>query len=379
MPFLCVLVFIWGCNLKRGVMVNGNRDPGKFAKVVNVYCDNSLSDAGTLNSAISDSAVGSEIAIHGICLINRTIVLEGDRSYIGDSRTGTVIRQAKGANLVAMLASDSWNSSSPRTGDGIRIAHMTLDGNSGGGGGNRTNALVIRSWESEVEDIQVENASGDGIRITTYGQNGTPATKLKFNQVNGTISNVFIMNSGRNGIHVVDSVNSATDWNLMNSWIADSGESGINMENAAGWKITGNHIYGVQQNAIYARRCYATTIANNYIEDFGDAGGTTTHYGIACTAQGAAASIISGNKVFHFNHESGSGDYVYIGIPRVRYGIGIINVVNNVIDGTNGKHDIGLLYEVGKGEGLKVWSSNNVQNVAIRRIAGKGVTFVAPQ
>ncbi|MGB8477631.1 MAG: hypothetical protein WCE63_02170 [Acidobacteriaceae bacterium] len=66
-------------------------------------------------------------------------------------------------------------------------------------------------------------------------------------------------------------------------------------------------------------------------------------------------------------------------MPQVRYGTGLINVANNVIDGANGKHDIGLLYELGGGVGLKVWSANNVQNVATPRIAGSGVTFVTAQ
>jgi hypothetical protein len=374
-----LLIVIASVDLTRGVMANGstgNHDAGWRAKVVNVNCSNTKVDAARLNDAISRSSVGSEIAIHGTCLINQTIVLGGNRSYIGDSRTGTILRQASGANLEAMLASDSWNSNSPKTGNPIRIAHLTLDGNSDAGGGSRTNALVIRSWQTVVEDLLVENASGDGIQITTSSKNGT---LLKNTQVNGRISDVFITNSGGNGIHVVDKVNSATDSDILNSWIAGSGQSGISMDNAAGWKIRGNHIYGVQQNAIYAHRCYGTTIDSNYIEDFGGARGATTYYGIACTVQGDAASVISGNKIFRLHSKSGSGKYVYIGVPQVRYGTGVINVANNVINGANGKHDIGLLYELGSGAGLKVWSANNIQNVAIPRIAGSGVTFVTTQ
>ncbi|MFI7636255.1 hypothetical protein [Nonomuraea sp. NPDC049400] len=74
-------------------------------------------DATTINNAIEASKAGDEIVILGqsvapdkpaVCVINKTIVLRGDRTYRGDSRTGLTIRQADGANLPAMLASDTW-------------------------------------------------------------------------------------------------------------------------------------------------------------------------------------------------------------------------------------------------------------------------------
>jgi len=74
------------------------------------------------------------------------------------------------------------------------------------------------------------------------------------------VSNVFITNSGANGFEVIDPNNGVTDSDLIDSWIANSGQSAITLANAAGWKIEGNHIYGVQQNGIYAQRCFGTAI-----------------------------------------------------------------------------------------------------------------------
>ena len=105
------------------------------AAVVDVSCGNTTDDTTALNGAIGKSKAGDSIRVHGTCLVNATIVLFGDRSYIGDSRTGTVIRQANGANLPALLASDSWDSNAAGTGRPIRIAHMTLDGNRGNNAG----------------------------------------------------------------------------------------------------------------------------------------------------------------------------------------------------------------------------------------------------
>jgi hypothetical protein len=61
-----------------------------FAAQVNVTCTNTIADAVRLNTAIENSHSGDRIQIHGTCLLNATIVLLGDRTYEGDSRTGTI-------------------------------------------------------------------------------------------------------------------------------------------------------------------------------------------------------------------------------------------------------------------------------------------------
>ena len=340
---------------------------------VQVQCMNNSTDAGNLNGTIQRSHVGEEIRIHGTCLVNETIVLLGDRTYEGDSRTGTIVRQAKDANLPAVLASDSWASNSAYTGAPIHIAHLTIDANSADNSG--TSALVIRSWLTTIEDLLIENAPEDGIQITNLGRDNK--TVLTTSQVNGRISNCFVTNSGADGIHVVDSGNSVTDWNLLDSWIASSGKSAIDMENAAGWTVRGNHIYGVQQNAIYANRCWATSIASNYIEDFGGAGGNDTYYGISCTLNGGAASVISENRVFMFTKEPSSGKYVFIGVPGVNYKVGQVNVENNTILGSGSAAETGLEFELNGGSGLNLLSSgNNVQSVHTARTIGPGIKQV---
>ncbi len=341
-------------------------------RVVAVRCSSNLRDGALLNQSIANSQVGDQIMISGTCLINQTIVLLGDRSYLGESRTGTILRQAGGANLPALVASDSWYNDTPNTGDPVRIEHLTLDGNASQNTG--TNSLVVRSWQTVIEDLQIENSPGDGLQITNTSRNGTA---LQNTQVNGRISDCFITTSGGNGIHIVDSGNSVTDWDLLDSWVASSGLSGIYMDNAAGWKIRGIHLYGVPQNAIYANRCFGTTIQDNYIEDFGTAGGQTW-YGIACTLQGGVGSVITGNKVFQFGKEASSGGLVFIGVPKVNYGSGIANFTNNVVVGTSAATEIGLYYHVGSAAtGLNVVSANNnVQLVVRPRVAGEKVKLV---
>ena len=346
--------------------------------VVDVTCANTAADAKTLNTAIAGSQPGDAVHIHGRCQVTDTIVLLGDRSYLGDSRTGTVIRQADGANLQAVVASDSWMNNASGTGRPVRLAHLAIDGNRAANKG--THALVIRSWLTTIEDIQVRSAPGDGIQLTSLGRDGK--TGLSSTQVNGRLSNVFITGSNGHGLRVLDPGNAVTDWDLLDSWIASSGLSAIQMDNAAGWKILGNHVYGVQQHAIYAHRCWGTTIQNNYVEGFGSAGGeANTWYGIACTVQGGTASVISENKVFRLGAKAAGlpGRFIYVGVPQVNYGAGMLNVVNNVIRGAGGPQDVGLSYQAGKGDGLQVVSANNnVQSVAVPRAVGERVILVDP-
>ena len=87
----------------------------------------------------------------------------------------------------------------------------------------------------------------------------------------------------------------------------------------------------------------------------------------------------AGNKVFRFGAKSEAGKYVYVGIPQVNYGAGVVNVVNNVIRGAGMAGDTGLSYQAGGGESLLVLSgNNNVQSTGTPRTVGERVTLVNP-
>src|SRR5262249_1793530 len=151
------------------------------------------------------------------CAINATVRLLPHRTYQGDSRTGTALRQVDGANLPALVASSSWTDNRADTDGPIRIAHLTLDGSSASN--SATSVLVLRSWLTVVEDVVVSNAPADGIQLTSLSQNNTP---LANTQVNGRISNSFVTNSRQFGVHIVDTQNSVTDWDLVDNWISNS-------------------------------------------------------------------------------------------------------------------------------------------------------------
>ncbi|HEX6351766.1 right-handed parallel beta-helix repeat-containing protein [Actinophytocola sp.] len=334
---------------------------------VELLCANNTGDDERINAALGGTATGGEVVLSGTCLIDGTIRLEGNRTLRGVSRTGAVIQQAAGANLDAMLASDTYLDNVPWTGEPVTIRSLTLlaDGAANPGAHD---ALVLRSWQSVVEDVVIRDATRHGIRVTNLSANGTALTNT---QVNGRIVGNHIHDSGARGINVEDVAtdvedtgNSVTDWQLLDNWIGGAGTDGIGMDNAAGWLVRGNHVYDVGRVALWAERLYGSSITDNYLEDFVESG-------IRLSIQGDAASTVSGNRVFDFS--GGTGTFLE---TRVNYGTGNLAVIGNTVRG-NGV-GVGLNYQRGSGAGLVVTSTGNlVTGVATPRQVGAGVTVSA--
>ena len=347
------------------------------AEQILVVGSNTLADAAAINAAIAGSPEGAEIVIRGPCLINQTIRLLGQRSYRGESRAGTVLKQADDANLSALVASDRYLDNDEYTGTPVAVRHLTLDGNRANNTRVQTAGLVLRSWLSVVEDVTISNMGGDGLRLTSRSANGTG---LKNSEVNGRISGNFIRDSGRYGVFIEDEGNSVTDWTLSDNWIADSGVDGIHMDNAAGWVIERNHIYGVPHHAIHAHRLFATSICDNYIEGFGETTDPGTWCGIDAIVQGGAASTIANNRIFNFGGEKEPGSiYRYLSVS-VNYGKGMVIVTGNAIRGAGTPRGTGLYYTAADKLALTVASTGNaIEDVNTPRFIDARVSVSAGQ
>jgi hypothetical protein len=321
--------------------------------------NNAQIDSRLIAATLARSAEGDAIVFDGTCLVTETIPLLGNRSYTGRSRTGTVIQQADGANLPAIFASDSYLDNSPTTGRGTALRTMTIKANSAANP-EAGDAVVLRSWQTFVEDVQISDARRHAIRLTNLSANGTPLTNT---QVNGRIAENQINRSGGSGLFVEDTGNSVTDWQLEDNYIAGTGGDGIAMQNAAGWMINGNHIYDVDgDNALYAHRLYGSSISDNYIEDFG-----TT--GVLARVQGGAASTITNNRIFQ-NAGRGGTFLQVLG----NYGNAKAAITGNTIRGRG--LGIGLDYQRGSATSLEVTSNGNlVTDVEVDRQVGEGVVI----
>lgn len=337
--------------------------PGPFW--AHVSCHDDRSDAGALQRAIDASPRGATIAIGGQCMLTSSIRLLSDRSYTGSSATGTVLRQAAGMGFV--LAADTYAHNLSATGDPLSIRDLTVACD----GSGQTDGIIVLNWLADVEHVVVRNCGGSGIVDSSVTANGTPITNTS---VNSRFENNFITNSGRYGFYVNDQQNSVTDGYLQGNQIAFSGADAIHLDDASGWTVTANHLYGVGQSAIYANRLFGTTISDNYIEDFGSKQRSGTWYGIEATAQGGIGSTISGNSVFNAHGLSSSASYVYIGITRVNSGTSYLAATGNVILGAGS--GVGFLFSGGANRLVVASGGNAIAGVgtAIRRSGDVTVT-----
>jgi hypothetical protein len=340
--------------------------PGSGPFLVRVTCHDDSSDANRLQQAINASSRGATITIGGLCLLTRGITLLPDRSYTGSTPTGTVLRQA--ASMGFVLATDTYVRNLAHTGDPLSIRDLTVACN----GSGQTDGIILVNWLVNVEHVIVRDCGGSGIVDSSITANGK---SINNTSVNSRFENNFITNSGRYGFYVKDPQNSVTDGYLQNNQIALSGADAIHLDNAAGWYISGNNLYGVGQNGIYANRIFGTTISDNYIEDFGSKQRSGTCYGIEATAQGGTGSTISGNKVFNTHGPSSGVSFVYIGITLVNYGTSYLAASGNVIIGT-GRGGVGFLFRGGANRLVVASNGNEVARVSTG-IDQSDTTFVS--
>jgi hypothetical protein len=331
---------------------------------IRVTCQDRGTDAATLQRAINSSPVGSAIEFQGgTCLLTTGLTLPGNRTYTGESTTGTVLRQQGSARF--MLASSAYVDNAPTTGDPLSIRDLTVACD----GSGSTDGILLMNWQVDVEHVDISGCGGSGIVDTNTNSSGKAITNTS---VNSRFDNNFITNSGQFGFYVHDSGNSVTDGFLQNNQIASSRLDAVHLDNAEGWNISGNHLYNVGGNAIRANRLYGTTISSNYIEDFGDGKQSGTWYGILGTAQDGAGSAILGNKIF--NDQAGTGgSYVYVGIAQTNSGTGHLSVTGNVIMGDG--RGTGLSVSGGANSLMVASSGNQVSKVHTVQVGAPSATL----
>jgi parallel beta-helix repeat protein len=323
------------------------------AYVTQVNCGDSAADAGVLQQAIDSSKLGSVIQIGGTCLLNRGITLLPNRTYTGDSRTGTVLRQ--NASMPYVLASAAYVDNSATTGSPLTIQQLSIACN----GRGSTDGIIIMNWQADVQEVDVSSCGGAGIVDTSQTPNGATIGNTS---VNSRFADNFISGSGGNGFEVIDHNNSVTDGYLLDNRIADSGGDAIMLENAAGWTISGNHLYNDKDSGIVANRLYGTDISGNYIEDFAAKQPAGLWYGISGTVQSGNGSTIYDNRVFNDLGETGLAAHVYIGITGVNSGTGYVAATGNVIRGAS-QRDVALSFTATLGNLIVATAGNVITDV----------------
>jgi hypothetical protein len=331
---------------------DGARAAPPPAGIVEVHCADSVQDATTLDDAIAASQPGDEIFISGLagtCKLVEPVTLLGDRSYVGASESGVTLL-ADRAGMPYVLASAA---TGRRVGDPFTLRDLTIDC-----AGRSAVGLLVRSWHVDVENTAVESCASAGVDDMT-----PPATSTS---VNSTFRGLVLQRCG----YGFESGAGVTDGYLVDSWVVGATRAGIEVEDAAGWEIEGNHVYDysrsypVAGDAIDVRMMYATTVADNYVEDFG--GGRSPADGIHTSAQNGWGSVISGNKVFSRRGDR-AGEFISVwGLS----GSAHVVVTGNEVMGSGA--GTGLAYHRNGNRLLVTSTGNQVAGVASPRFASAG-------
>ncbi len=278
-------------------------------------------DTPALQAAINALPIRTTAVFQpGTYYINAALNLPGFRAYTGSGygygQAGTTIKQAAGANITAaggvsaLLVPSAWVANQNTVDNPISITNLNLDGTKASNTATACGIILYNFW-SLIQGVQVVNAPVDGIRLTDTTANGTTVAINTASE--NRIDRVRVDSPAASGLRQVCSNNiSNTDGFLTDSIFATIGVNGIVMDRGAGWLIRGNHLYGIQQNAIALGACFATRVVDNYIEDFGIQSTAAAFYeGIGLTQLSGRGSVVSGNFVGCTEPSSGVGAYQY--------------------------------------------------------------------
>lgn len=270
--------------------------------------DGVADDTTAIQTAIDNSSAGSVIFFPaGTYLISSMIRFRADgRAYVGGGQsTGSaaVIKQKNSANITdadgisGLFVDNVWYNNGSFVDTPVRIENIKFDGNKANNLTSNACGIVMLNFWSTVRDCYVINAPSHGIRLTDVTRNGGVISN---SAAENRVSNNRIENVGGSGISQTSQNGDANlDGFCEANLIVTVGSSGIDMDRAAGWLIRGNHIYGtIPLSGIKANNSFATTITNNYIEQFGDTNASGGFYnGINCTVLDGWGAKVTHNLV----------------------------------------------------------------------------------
>jgi hypothetical protein len=206
------------------------------AALVSYDC-NSQPSSG-LQAAENSLATGGTLIVSGSCTTGLTLQAE---TTLAGNNAGTVLHGAV-----------TYNSPLPVT---IRDIQVSC--------GNAPACLNIENgWRVNIENI-VTYGGTTGIELSA-----PTCGKGSGCNVNDYLAHNFINNTSGYGIWVNDPTNTITDGFITDSWIANGTDS-IHLDNAAGWQVVNNHVYGESGRAVYANRLYGSQVTGTYAEKGG--------------------------------------------------------------------------------------------------------------
>jgi hypothetical protein len=233
--------------------------------------------------------------------------------------TGDVVK------LDAVISDSAFTSSgsAPPPSSAILIRGLVIDGGArnspaptGPGHG-----IALLASASAVVDCMVQNTVGDGILITdTSALPSTTAGTI----VENVVRDCRVYQPGGIGIaiHAASTSgantdgyceNNIVDCNAVNGFAGSASSPGIEVDNAAGWRIVGNHVYAILGDAYYITRADQTWVERNYADSFGyQSTSGKTYYGFYITVSDYGRTSVTHNHADSNEAAGGSGQGTFV-------------------------------------------------------------------
>ncbi len=269
-----------------------------------------MTTAAAINAASLAAPAGSTIWLGARpaaapLVLEATLVMRPRQRLLGaGGRSMLTVIQAGGSfpSGQPLIAAAGWLSNGTVADEPVHVQGLHIDCN----GKSGSTGLVVYNFWSHFEDLQLEGMSGaaQGILATDTASNSTTVSSNSHSE-NTFVRCRFDGSTGGAGGFRAESGNgiSNQDGHLKDCFFADIAGYAVRITRAAGWTIAADHFYGTGLNAIDLDACYATTVVDNYVEDFGLenlAGGVTggVYKGIGLnTILDGRTCIVEGNTV----------------------------------------------------------------------------------
>lgn len=253
-----------------------------------------------IQAVIDNSQPGDTIYFDRWFTIDTMIIAKERRAYIASEKTSAGLRQADGASITALLADESWFNNTTDHGAGMRIEHMGFDANRDGDN-TLGHGLIIMNWPTLINDIFCVGMPEDnhGILLTSAKADNSVITG-KLQEINIMYSKFDDLLPGSSSIRGIDYSN-ASELNdgFIHGNVMWGGDYGIFLDNSAGWDVSHNHPFGQIKDGIRLEKCFATTVMNNYCEQYGLEADVAGYYaGIVCSLFGERQTTVGGNSTY---------------------------------------------------------------------------------
>lgn len=287
----------------------------RYSSQFGIRGDGLTIDDAAVDAFIQGSSPGDTVVFEGEIPVRATVRLAPGRRYVssgpGVGAQGGTIRQANGANLEAVVASQGWVDNATVADAPIDVQFLNVDGNKANNPGATTAGLVLMSATSSIDRCYVTSTPGDGIVVADTNRAGT----LVSNKVlENRISRTTVYAPGARGILVLDtnSAGKTTDGYCSQNIVAFAGAAALEIRRAAGWFITNNHVYASEGHGIVLGSLWCTYVLGNEVDGYGASDTAGAYFGLNMDVHLIGRPSVIANNTVNCNEGSGNAGSTFV-------------------------------------------------------------------